>query len=815
MPERARPLSVSHVWQQAFGWRPLVLLTVALVAGIAWGDHYRPPVAPLVASAALSLGLAALIWRRGGRWTALPLLAGITLGGAAHMSVRLQPSAFDLCQLAGQREVQLVGVVQQAWPAREWGQRVVVRGESLVPPGYRGRLQITLPPQSEVTAGQQLHLKGVSLQRPAAAGTPGQLDQQRTLARVRIHTLGRARQITLLSPATAPTRWRQTLVERTRERLITSLRAAMPGSESQLYADLLAGMVFGIQAAPLPGEIITLFRRSATIHLLVVSGAQLSFIALGLVFLVRGRRQGFPLWGVPLILFALVVFCLVAGPGPSLNRALGMAVLLMMGLATGRRYDFPTALAASALILCLLDPSIVFDAGAQLTYACCLGVYLALPRRARLPANPLVRTLQTAGWSTLGAWAYSTPVLVAWFNSLPLLGGLANFIAVPLANLVLYIGFAASDSGLLAAPLAVPLCLLARGLLTVLLVSNRFFAALPGSTLELITFHPAVLILWYLISTAALITLRSPRSRHQLRHYIFRHLTPVLVGVISLSVITTVGVIWHSHRPRLLEVHVLDVGAGQCVVIRTPSGRTVMLDAGCDSPGEQAGRFMENRVLPYLARQRIRRLEYLISSHDHDDHCNFAGELLHRMAVGHVVTGPDLEAGAEWAELHQAAAQRLVPCSPATAGLRWQFTDDCYLQVLEPRQLLQGTDNDTNNNSLVLRLEYKQISFLFPADLQQAGEIRLLADYARQPELLQTTMLMASHHGSPHSNLPRFVRAVRPQVVVVSRGSHRRGADTGLQVFHQYGLPVWSTDLSGTLRLQTAGTNLTVSETYP
>jgi competence protein ComEC len=812
MPEGDLQPTLSVAWQQAFGRRPLVLLTVALIAGIAWADAVTPPAGLLVGLCGLSLGLAALVWRAGGGLAVVPLLLGVALAGGAHMTVRLHPPASDLSALAGQRVAGLVGVVQQAYPAQPWGQRVVLRGEALAPPGYWGRVLVTLPRETCVTSGQLLRLDEVALRSPPRAGTPGERDQARTLARERIHVLGRAGAVTVLSPAAAPGRWRQTIVESVRQRLLTSLRTAMPGSQPQLYADLLTGMVFGIQAAPLPPEIITLFRRSATIHLLVVSGAQLSIIALALVFLVRGGRRSFPAWGVLPILATLVAFSLLAGPGPSINRALAMAALLLLSLTSGRRYDFPTALAASALVLCLLDPSIVFDAGAQLTYACCLGVYLALPR-GEPSHHPVRRTLLAAGWGTLGAWAYSSPLLIVWFNSLPLLGGLANLIAVPLATLILYLGFAASALGLVAAPLALPSCLAARGLLEVLLLSNRLFAALPGSTLDLVTLSPAGVVGWYALATAALLALRSPELRQTLWAAPWRRLAPV-VGL-GLLVVAVFVAVWHFGQPRLLEVHILDVGAGQCVVIRTPTGRTVMLDAGCDSPAGQAGAMLQRRVMPYLARQRLRRLDWLLLSHAHEDHCNFAGEVVRRMAVGQVLTGPDLGAGAGWTDLHQAAAQRRVPCTPVPAGAALQLDDQCRLQVLQPRRLMRGTRDDANNNSLVLRLEYGRISFLFPSDLQHEGEARLLADYADRPELLRATVLLASHHGSRHSGSPRFVQAVRPQVVVVSGQPDRRGGEEGLQVFSRRGITVWRTDTSGTLLLKTDGTRLTVSETRP
>jgi beta-lactamase superfamily II metal-dependent hydrolase len=100
---------------------------------------------------------------------------------------------------------------------------------------------------------------------------------------------------------------------------------------------------------------------------------------------------------------------------------------------------------------------------------------------------------------------------------------------------------------------------------------------------------------------------------------------------------------------------------------------------------------------------------------------------------------------------------------------------------------------------------------MIPSDLQFEGEQRALRDYRGRPEMLRSTVLIAGHHGSRHSNSREFVQAVSPSLVIISCGSGARApAPEGLAVFQSLRLPIWRTDLGGTLVLTTDGRQVQV-----
>lgn len=799
-----------EVWRDAVDalrFRPLVCWTLALVAGIAWADWAHPPLLALAGLALVAAG-AGLACRAvaAGAARAFMLAFAFLAAGALH-TYRTTPRATDITHLAGTTLSRAEATVLRPWGRHGTRPVALVR---LSAQGHTGLALLRLPrlPEEEYPrVGERLQLAGVTLQELAdARHRPGPFE--RRALRQGARTRGQA--VTILTRE-RPGGVGGLLRDRAAffgSRVLETLTRAMPGSHPQVYADLLGSMVYGQQAVPVGKDIEALFVRSGTMHLLVVSGAQVSVLAVGLLLLLRGRRRALPLWALPPVVLSLLAFGLLAGLGVSITRALGMQVLMLVSLAIGRRYDLPTALALVALCLCLSDTSAVFEAGPQLTFMCTLGVSLAAVPAARAPARGRVWTVvRFALLGTAGAWLLSVPILSYHFGQVVLLGTLSNLVALPLSGLILYLGLLAIGLGLVWTPLATPVCLVARYLLDALLVSNRCFAGLPGAALEGVYMAPALIAVWYTAALSLLIGWRL-RARRSSPRSVPRPLLVTAAALVALLVIALGGA-----RPGApgLELHLLDVGAGQCLLIRSPTGAHVMVDAGTEVTASDPARFARREVLPYLALHGVHTIDTLVISHAHADHCNLVPALMAALPVRQLLVGPDADADAAWQDLLRMAQRLGVPVLPAEAGGRLDLGRGAVLDVIGPNGLLRGTTDDANNNNLVLRLTYGQTSVLIPGDLQAEGEWKLLRDLAGRPEMLRSTVLIAGHHGSKYSNTEPFVRAVAPQVVLLSSGRGYQGPRRqGLEVFARQGLEVWQTAEKGNLLLRSDGRRVSV-----
>ena len=791
--------------REHLGRRPVVLLTLSSLLGIIWADWALPPLAAMVVLCLLVAGLALFSIIRSFPAANLFLLLAFFLLGATLHTLRITPTPTDLPPGDLPEFAVVEGTVLEIEDAREDAQVVLLGDLTVGGKPLARRASVRLQPFPVVRLAQRVTLGGVWLART------GRRDDARDclLFRRGIHAQGGARQILQVAQGASARRTVREAVEGLRGRMLDTLTAAMPGPDPELYARLLASMVYGSRAAPIPREIKELFRRTGTIHLLVVSGAQVSIIAFSLIFLVRGTRRVLPVWGIVVITIALVALTLIAGLGVSVERAVAMTVLLLGSFAWGRKYDFPTALSVSALGLCLLNTATVFDLGAQLTYACCLGVYLAAPRlkpgeRQQQPWS----FLSFVGWATLGAWLFASPLLIATFNRLVVLAGLANLVAVPLSVALLYVGLAAIGLGMIWLPLAVPLCGLARLLLELMLRTNTFCDSLPLGGVGNLYLSSSQLMLWYALVLTAFWLLRSPTPWQLARG--LRWQRPALAALCVLSLGLVVASVW-LRSDRTLRVEVLDVGAGQCVLVRVPGGGNVLLDAGTEVRGNEAAGPARRTVLPFLALRHVRSLQAIVLSHPHEDHCNLAADIMQAIPTQKLLVGPEAGAEASWPAILQVARARGVQIVPAQAGGVLSLAPDCELEFLEPQAMLSGTADDANNNSLVERLVYGQVGVLLPADLQAEGEQRLLQDYRDQPQALRANVLVAAHHASVYSDTPAFVEAVAPEVVLISCGAgSRRPRPEALRVFERLGVALWRTDLSGALQLSTDGRTVKV-----
>jgi len=808
--------------------RPLLLVAISLIAGIVWADWAGPEPLTVALLAAVAIGLVILeIVMKVPRPGVFLCLAAALVGASLH-AYRIRPSSRDPMYLAECGPVTLAGSVSRIIRQSEFCQRVEIdvhgadaEGVSI---GAAGKLLCTLPPEPTVGTGQTLLLKDVVVWSPAAITSPGQYDEKRALARRGIHAIGRAADfaVTARQPL-----WRVALdtgIARIRTHVVSVLRAAMPGTNKQLYADLLAGMVFGMYNVQLPEEIVESFRRSGTIHLMVVSGAHVTLLATVIIFLVQGLRVRLPLWIILIVAPPLLLYALVAGLRASVMRSLAMAILLVASMVTGRRYDFWTALAIAATVLCIADTSAPFSIGVQLTFAAVIGVVGFMPRARQSESRRQSKAysyLVSGAGATLGAWLLTAPIIAYHFNMLILVGILANLIAIPLRVVILYAGFIAVLVGSVWPPLAILPCAIGRifGALTLWVVQG--FAAMPGAALGVFHMPPVAIAAWYVAAGVIWWLLfcsplpqrgESGRENEQQP----RRWQWAVVAIFALGGLVFLAAALWARPPQHLRVTVLAVGQGNCNIISDTAGHHVMFDAGTGLSSPRAYHQVGRRViLPYLAHRGIRHLDALIMSHSDTDHCSGMADIMNGLAVRRFVTN-----GLTTADQHAAtralntSCRLRIPGVAVRAGAKMKLAGGADLSVLHPSRVALGNrSEDINNNSVAVRLSYGDISILFPADLEAEGE-RTLVRWARANGVpLQSTVLVLSHHGRKASSTPEFLDAVSPQLAIVS-GASKRYMPAHAEVARRLkmrGIPLISTDIMGTVDIFTDGRRLWIS----
>ncbi len=253
-----------------------------------------------------------------------------------------------------------------------------------------------------------------------------------------------------------------------------------------------------------------------------------------------------------------------------------------------------------------------------------------------------------------------------------------------------------------------------------------------------------------------------------------------------------------------LEVWFIDVGQGDAAFASTPSGKTILVDAG---PPESAG-----RLVRFLRPRLSAPIDVAVLTHPHAAHVGGMRAALLLAGARHYYDpvldhpSPILEA------LSRLISERSRDGSLVPHRVRAEttdpvdFGDGVRLEFLAPAEpLLAGTRSDVNANSIVCRLSLGRVAVLFAGDAEHQTEDRLLRRARRR---LGAWVLKVAHHGSRHSSGAPFLRAVAPRLAIVSAGA---GNEYGhphpatLRRLRRAGASVHRTDLEGTLLVRTDG----------
>lgn len=532
------------------------------------------------------------------------------------------------------------------------------------------------------------------------------------------------------------------------------------------------------------------FARAGLVHMLSVSGLHVAIIALALELLAGALR----LPRRPARLFTIVLLgAYVAGigaPPPAVRAAVMLGTLLASHMM--QRPASPWAILAVGGVAPLVAPRTVLDLGWQLSVAgtVALAAGGALARRA-IPESwhGARRSLTRAALVSVVATVVTAP-LVAWtFGRVALLGPLTNLIADPVMGLLQPVLFLAICIPL--RPVERMLADAAHALLAAFDGLAAHAAAIPGAAPLVSPTALAALA----GGVAAIAIVVACLAEHPARPCI------IALGCVALMTLEPL-----LRRPgAYTELHMIDVGQGDALALRTRRGHWVVVDAGRSWPSGDAGR---STVVPYIA-HRGGRVALFSLSHPHADHVGGAASLfgaLHPglfLDPGYVGTTPPYLAALGAARVDGIPWRRVHPGDSLVV-------DEAVITELAPDSAWASALNDANLASTVLLVRIGRVRLLLTGDAEAPEEEWLLS---HSPDALRADVLKVAHHGSNTSTTEAFLAAVRPRLALVSVGANNSYGHPDLEVLQRLGsagIPTLRTDLAGTIVVRTDGTRLEV-----
>lgn len=518
----------------------------------------------------------------------------------------------------------------------------------------------------------------------------------------------------------------------------------------------------------------TAFMDLGLTHILAVSGFNLGILYLFVRMLTKNFNARLKYLTILIVCFAYTCF---TGFEPSITRAFVMLFIAMTAKILNRYYDPVTGTVITAWGMLMTNCFLIFSYGFLLTFTATLGILLFTKEfEVRLPERI------TFGRSELAVCMsafFSTLPIILWIKgSISILSLGVNLLVSPLVSVLTIAGFL---SGLLFMISSIHFLLIpvvSAGMLFMKLVY-----ALNTYNISVYPGDPGILFI-FVYYTGFLLLFRLTPMPIPLSDVVEKRFR-----IFTLAIFAGIEIFLLFHHSPCLKLHFINVGQGESIFIETPEHRGILVDTG---PTREDYSALKSIVLPYMRRLGYNSLDLLVLTHFHSDHAGDYPYLLDHIHVRNAIAfynPPNVK-------YHFDTVKKGDSIKDGSLELQIMAPDENSFQNA-------NNPDDLNETCLVLHLSYKNFSALLTGDATKEVMDGVSGNY---------DVFNVSHHGSIKSFSPSMLEKSNIGIAVISVGKNSFGHPSPIliQELREKHIPVYRTDVDGTITIETSGKNYTL-----
>lgn len=511
---------------------------------------------------------------------------------------------------------------------------------------------------------------------------------------------------------------------------------------------IILGMTIG-DTSYITEETNLAFKTDGISHLLAVSGSNVNYIILFSKFIfdkILGKNLS-----NYVVIFFIIIFMLVSGASASVVRAAIMGIVIVLADILAKKSNVYASICISALIILIYNPLTIFDTGFILSFGGTLGIVLlyekiknTLQEKLKVKNKILIYIVDTLS-VTLSSQIILLPMMVYYFNSISLVSILVNLLVAPISGILTILGFLVYILGLVSIKLAQNLSYSTFALIRLIINIANIFSRFKYASILVATPKLIWIIGYYLCI-----------------YKIFYKFKNKILDYILYSLIV-VSILIEVVPANYLSINFVDVGQGDSTYIETKNNKTILIDGGgSENSDYDVG---EKVLLPYVLDRGKKKIDLIIISHFHEDHMEGLLTIMKNLKVDKIVIGHANENTTLYKEFVSITKEKNITVEKVAAGDSIKI-DDVEFEVLYPNREQNNQQNE-NNNSLVLKLKYHDMSMLFTGDIEKEAEEKINSN-------VEANILKVAHHGSKTSSTDVFIGKVKPQIALIGVGENNK-----------------------------------------